>query len=399
MPGTANPEDDRPEFLREPAEQSPASLEGLQDIASRARAFQAEADAAGYGRKPAEFGVTVETPLLDAVDRMIPAEPVSAEPVSAKDVAMAAVDRDAEEKARTTKPGLIERARERTKARSFEPLVENVPLTPGLEPAGSPYGGLLGEYKPRSAASEQQRGRVEPRLLPRLIGLGGKKGAGKDAVADHLGFSYDFQKFGMSDALATALYTFNPWICLDFEGADEWALRSGFSRDLESRRRTPGAPIFERYQDIHDVVGYGMAKRIPEVRQALQTLGTEVGRDIIGENVWVDIMRRRISEVRESGVPVALTAIRFENERQMVLEEGGVLVWVERPQLVAHADLADSTGETVTVSRIVTAIDVALDTHASEVTLSAADFEHVIVNDGSIPDLWQKADALVRSLG
>ena len=48
--------------------------------------------------------------------------------------------------------------------------------------------------------------------MNRLIGLGGKLRAGKDAVGDYLEEKHDFVKLGMSDALNEALLTLNPWI-------------------------------------------------------------------------------------------------------------------------------------------------------------------------------------------
>ena len=59
--------------------------------------------------------------------------------------------------------------------------------------------------------------------MSRLIGLGGKLRAGKDAVGDYLEEKHDFVKLGMSDALNDALLKLNPYIPTERIYADgEW---------------------------------------------------------------------------------------------------------------------------------------------------------------------------------
>src|SRR5690606_741544 len=85
---------------------------------------------------------------------------------------------------------------------------------------------------------------------------------------------------------------------------------------------------------------YVEAKTDPEVRRLLQKLGTEVGRNMIGENVWVSIMARKIDDHRSAGHPVVVTGLRFPNEPQMIRELGGRTVWIDRPSLAAGAAAA-----------------------------------------------------------
>ena len=54
-----------------------------------------------------------------------------------------------------------------------------------------------------------------------------------------------------------------------------------------------GATERVTYREAIEERGYTEAKaEFPEVRRLLQVFGTEVGRDLFGENVWVDIMKR-----------------------------------------------------------------------------------------------------------
>lgn len=140
-----------------------------------------------------------------------------------------------------------------------------------------------------------------------LIGLGGKAGAGKDEVADILVNAYDFEKLGMSDPLNEALLTLDPLV------PRRW-------------RRA------ERYSVLHARVGYVKAKRNPEVRRLLQTLGTDVVRNMIGRDTWVNIASEKIEALLEEGIDVVLTAARFINEVDMVRRLGGVLIYIDRPE-------------------------------------------------------------------
>ncbi len=66
---------------------------------------------------------------------------------------------------------------------------------------------------------------------------------------------------------------------------------------------------------------------IPELcgkslREGLQTLGTEWGRNLMGENVWVNHLLRR-----SAGVPrIAIDDLRFPNEYEEMLRAGAVFV-------------------------------------------------------------------------
>ena len=185
-------------------------------------------------------------------------------------------------------------------------------------------------------------------MTARLIGLGGRLRAGKDAVADHLVAKHGFVKLGMSDALHEALLAIDPIVeCWDAAMGGE-----------------------ERYSDLIKRDGYVEAKKNPEVRRLLQKLGTEVGRDMIYEDVWADIMARKVDALHAEGKDVVVTGVRFPNEVDMVRGVYGKAVWIERP----------TAGET--------------SSHASESSVSAEDFDVVIHNTGTLDDLYVMVDLL-----
>ena len=63
-------------------------------------------------------------------------------------------------------------------------------------------------------------------------------------------------------------------------------------------------------------------------RQLLQSLGTDWGRDMVSETIWIDAMRRMISD--QSFDVIIIDDCRFENEAQMVRDMGGIVIGLER---------------------------------------------------------------------
>lgn len=184
---------------------------------------------------------------------------------------------------------------------------------------------------------------------PRVIGVGGLLTSGKDVFADALVERLGFVKMGMSDPLADALYALNPLI---------------------------GEETYEsiRWRELIDEVGYTRAKEVPEVRRLLQVMGTEVGRQMIDSEVWVNIARRNIENYLATGNSVVITGIRFANELEMAHRFiGSTSVWIERPGV-------GSTGE-----------------HASENSVGPDDFDRQIMNSDTIESLGDKAVEVARA--
>ena len=62
-------------------------------------------------------------------------------------------------------------------------------------------------------------------------------------------------------------------------------------------------------------------------RYAMQTLGTEWGRDLISPNIWVNIVKHDILKIKGD---VVIDDCRFPNEVVMILGLGGVMVYIDR---------------------------------------------------------------------
>jgi hypothetical protein len=65
-------------------------------------------------------------------------------------------------------------------------------------------------------------------------------------------------------------------------------------------------------------------------RYALQTLGTEWGRDLIGPGLWIDAWRRRVVGQLIDGYSIVVDDVRFINEIDEITRLGGKVYWVHR---------------------------------------------------------------------
>jgi dephospho-CoA kinase len=180
--------------------------------------------------------------------------------------------------------------------------------------------------------------------LPQYIGLHGFAGAGKDTVAEILS-QYGYTRVAFADVLREALYVLNP-IIID----------------------PPDAPEL-RVQDLVDRHGWDEAKRkYEEIRRMLQVLGTEVGREMIDQNVWVDSVFKKLEE----GKKYVFADVRFVNEHHAIDSRLGTLIRIDRP---GYGPVND---------------------HKSDKGLPPEWFDAAIVNDGTIEDLNTKVREILR---
>lgn len=168
-----------------------------------------------------------------------------------------------------------------------------------------------------------------------LIGFSGRLRSGKDTAAAPL-IAAGWHHASFARALKAFTYALNPIVPLTHGG-------------------------YGRLSLVIDAVGWEAAKDdYPEVRALLQRCGTEAGRAVLGDDVWVRAALDRLPEG-----DVVFTDVRFTNEADAIRAAGGVVVRVDRPSLPAPGP----------------------DTHPSETALDGYDFDHTVVNDSTIPDL------------
>lgn len=152
-----------------------------------------------------------------------------------------------------------------------------------------------------------------------LIGLSGLKGSGKNTVADYLTKQYSFTQLSFADPVREMALTINPWV----------VHQGGYGT----------IPLTELINDA----GWDWAKNnVPEVRRLLQRIGTEAGRNILGENVWVDNLANRVPDIAKPESRYVITDCRFPNEATFIDSQGGSIIWVDRPGLVSDGHISES---------------------------------------------------------
>lgn len=149
---------------------------------------------------------------------------------------------------------------------------------------------------------------------PIIIGIAGPARAGKDTLAGFLVQHGDLSRASFAGPIRT-------FIC-DLLG---WSLK-----DLEERKEEP--------QDA-------LNGKTP--RYAMQTLGTEWGRNLIGKNFWADIgIRRAVEQFWPlfDGKGVVFTDVRFENEAEAIRKAGGTIIHIRRPGVGIQSNHASEQG-------------------------------------------------------
>jgi energy-coupling factor transporter ATP-binding protein EcfA2 len=96
------------------------------------------------------------------------------------------------------------------------------------------------------------------------------------------------------------------------------------------------------YADPDDVLGYVSKlgdKGAPHPvlngqtsRWAMQSLGTEWGRNLIHPDLWVELGRRRVQMLADAGVSIVVfDDVRFPNEFNWITRTGGCAIHLSRP--------------------------------------------------------------------
>lgn len=173
----------------------------------------------------------------------------------------------------------------------------------------------------------------------RLIGISGLAGSGKSTIANILVTDHGFVRVRFADTLKTMLCT----LLLD-AGLDEKTIHAAIEGELKG--------------ETLKALGW----KTP--RFAMQTLGTEWGRDLLGQNIWADIAKSKISKLIARGDRVVVDDVRFQNEVDVIGELGGDVLRVSRDT------------------------NTKVEPHQSEFQeLDSA--KHTILNNGSVSDLKQ----------
>lgn len=152
---------------------------------------------------------------------------------------------------------------------------------------------------------------------------------------------------------------------------DGWERRA-FADPLREMllRLNPIADGELRVQDLVSLYGWDDAKTLyPEIRELLQRLGTEAGREILGDDIWV---KTTLSTM--SGGKYVITDCRFPNEADAIRAAGGQVWRIHRPGFGP------------------------VNAHATENSMESYKFDAHIHNDGDLYDLTVLVNSVVAAL-
>lgn len=175
-----------------------------------------------------------------------------------------------------------------------------------------------------------------------IIGFCGLRRSGKDTAATSLVW-HGYQLLKFADCLKDMLR-----MLFRYTGAQDDVIERLIEGDL---KETP-VPVLN----------------MKTTRWAMQTLGTEWGRDLIGQNLWADATIARARKYPR----VVISDVRFPNEVAVIKKQGGRVIRIIRP------DQPD------------------VDSHVSEQSVLSLDADSEIINDGTVADLQQKVLGLLQ---
>jgi hypothetical protein len=200
-----------------------------------------------------------------------------------------------------------------------------------------------------------------------IIGVVGLIGAGKDTIADYLVNIHEFRR----DSFAATL-------------KDAVSAVFGWDRDmLEGRTRSS-----REWREQPDPWWSQRLGREITPRWILQYWGTEVCRRGFHDDIWIASLENKLRNTRDD---VVISDCRFPNEIDAIRAQGGHVIRVIRGQdpawfLPVQQHLIEGTPRPQDLP------------HESEWAWAGTRFDAVINNNGTMDQLYQQINDLVRDL-
>jgi hypothetical protein len=209
--------------------------------------------------------------------------------------------------------------------------------------------------------------------MKKIVGLCGMAGSGKGTVGNILVEKHGFVPLSFAEPLKDAVARIFSW---------DRTLLEGDSQESRTWRELPcpfwskvfGKPITPRY--------------------ILQYIGTDVFRNIVNKNVWVESLIKKIDDAPD-GSKFVITDVRFENEMDRIRSIGGVLVLVQRGPLPHwYDDAVSCNGYSETGWNGCIFCDKYPDLHPSEYSWAGYPYYHSIIkNDGGFDALCENVES------
>jgi hypothetical protein len=113
-----------------------------------------------------------------------------------------------------------------------------------------------------------------------------------------------------------------------------------FAGPLKDMMRAIGFSERDIEGDLKEVANHALCGKTP--RYAMQTLGTEWGRNLIGDDLWISLWRNRVEKVIEEGGRVVTDDCRFPNEASAVRKLGGGIFKIEGRGGIAGSHVSEA---------------------------------------------------------
>lgn len=196
-----------------------------------------------------------------------------------------------------------------------------------------------------------------------IVGVCGRIGSGKGTFADILVETYNFQKLSFADPLKDCVASMFSWPRDLLEGDTE-----------ESREwREQQSQFWTRE------LGYTVTPRL-----VLQQVGTECMRQGFFDGVWVSLAKQALEN--NPHTDWVIPDVRFPNEIDMIRNQGGVVIEVQRgeiPEWVVEYKTQGIEPEHI---------------HPSEWRWLDGTIDYIIDNNGSLDDLKNQALNLLDAI-
>ncbi len=205
-----------------------------------------------------------------------------------------------------------------------------------------------------------------------IIGICGLIGSGKDTVADYLVNVHGFRRESFAGTLKDAVAAVFGWDRTMLEG------------------RTRASREWREQVDPWWAERLAMPTLTP--RWVLQYWGTEVMRRGFHDDIWIASIENKIRNSRDN---VVISDCRFPNEIGSIRSLGGIIVRTCRGPEPDWYNFA--LQENLQKSEEAKWELIKRKVHASETAWIGTDFDHVLDNNGTMDQLYEQVNTIVKS--
>lgn len=176
--------------------------------------------------------------------------------------------------------------------------------------------------------------------MKKIIGLTGKKRAGKDSAAS---FMDGYKKISFADPMREIMYR----LCIIPEGWDynenkeDEVLILFDDLNLNVRMIVIGDILLKNEEEKESLYSFikTFKNRLFSAREFLQKLGTEWVRKTISEDLWVNYSLKKAKQTEGN---VVFADVRYDNEAKAIIDAGGEVVLIKRKGQEESGDTHES---------------------------------------------------------